>query len=70
VFKKEKESMLDQRRRQQYTHTVMTDLTLAEPNEYKYLLQLDGLQFDELLKAVIPAIAKRGNNLLEMFSNS
>jgi hypothetical protein len=30
---------------------------------------LDGLPFDELLKAVILAIAKRDNNLREMVSN-
>jgi hypothetical protein len=45
----------------------MTDFVSDEPNEF--LSQLDGLSFDELLKAVIPAIAKRDNNLLEMISN-
>ena len=39
----------------------MTDLTLSEPNEYKNLSRLDDLSFDELLKTLTPAIAKRGN---------
>jgi len=48
----------------------MTDLILGELNEYKNLSRLDDLPFDELLKTVTPAIAERGNNLREVFSNN
>ena len=47
--------MLNQRmvrRIQQYTHGH--DLTMSERNEYKNLSRLDGLPFDELLKALTP----------------
>ena len=47
----------------------MTDLTVSEPNEYNNFLQSDGPPFDELLKAVTLAVAKRDNNLREVVSN-
>jgi hypothetical protein len=42
-----------------HTHTVMTDLTVSEPSEYKNFSCLDGLPFDEQLKVVTPQSPKK-----------